>query len=84
MSSTPLSGKYTITCTDKEGVEWTTNPIAYNSWTMSVTNDILNTIPFLADRIKITDDGAFPYAENGVSKVMELFGVDYNPPVCSI
>ena len=36
LSAAPLAGKYIITCTDPQGVEWPTAEIPYNNWDASV------------------------------------------------
>jgi hypothetical protein len=54
-SSPPFSGKYTITCTDLDGIAWTTSDLDWYNDAMWVEYHITENIPFLANKVTVRD-----------------------------
>ena len=52
-SSTPLAGSFRVKCTDFNGIEHTSNDIAFNTWTQGIDTALQQTIPFLALNIYV-------------------------------
>jgi hypothetical protein len=84
LSTPPLAGKYTITCTDTDGIEWTTPEMGYSSYEVWTEYWMTNGIPFLANKITVTNAKEFGYAENGVSLNIIMSGIHYGPAACTI
>ena len=83
-STGPLSGYYQITCTDGEGIDHTSSNIFFrwsNTW---VEYNLWNSIPFLVDHVRVLNDHRYDYRENGISYMLDFYGLDYDQPLCKI
>lgn len=66
LSGAPLSGYYTISCTDSAGIEHTTAEIWF-SWGEATVQEYINKgIPFLADKVEVVRDNKYDYVQNGL------------------
>lgn len=84
MSTAPLSGKYTITCTDPDGTEWTSGDIRYDWHQIWIANQLSRSIPFMSNRIEVINESDYYYRQNGVTMKIIMKGLDYGPAPCSI
>lgn len=83
-SSTPLGGRFIISCMDSKGIEWKTNEIPYNSHYSTIQNTILNKIPFLTERVEVITSKKNAYAENGIEFLIYFRHLQADPEQCTI
>lgn len=64
-----------IQCKDSKGVEYKTPEMKFNSHSSTVQNHILNSIPFLTERVEVINIKKYAYLENGVEMLLYFRGL---------
>ena len=83
-STPPIKGQFSVTCTDASGIDHTSTPMDFDNNAVHIEYYISQSVPFLADRIKVHYDWAYSYADNGISFLLEFVGVNHDVPLCRI
>lgn len=83
-SSAPLNGTYAVQCTDSKNIAYTSKDINYNTSPYWIGKAIMDSIPFLIDKVRVDYDYRYSYWENGLSFLITFIGLDYDVPLCSI
>jgi hypothetical protein len=83
-SSAPVNGTYAVQCMDSSNIVYTSRDINYNAGPFWIGKAIMESIPFLVDKVEVHSDYRYGYPENGLSFLLEFTGLNYNVPLCSI
>jgi len=83
LSSTPLSGSFTISCA-KDGQTYTTPEIKYNHWHQGIERDLEANIPFLYYKTQVRHLYDFGYYENGRTLAIIFSDLEEDVEQCTI
>jgi hypothetical protein len=79
LSSTPLSGSYSIKCVDSEAFESTSTDIPWHNWANWVTQKTMEGCDRFYDRIEMWETRENEYKENGVGLYVKFQGLNEDP-----
>ncbi len=84
MSSTPLSGKFILTCVNADTSTADTTEISYDATPATVKEAIYVACPSYRDKIEIWTGTKYAYTANGREYYIKFFGISGDVPAFSL
>lgn len=79
LSSAPLSGKITISCTIDGGL-YTTSPVDFDAWSGTLASLMYTAMPTMRDSVTVRNTYKYPYKVNGLQYRLVFAGLEENIP----